>query len=251
MSRPIGLFLAGGLLGIGCVTGCSAGPGPHHVAGHRAASHRAASRPVLPPQPLTRAAASHCRRTIPSRIGPPGTTPADLFGWASSYGNGKLWAGGLGPAGVITASAANGLLNPDGSIGYKYGWWRNITGYLTISGRRLDAPAPPLKPSVPSGYGNTGFQASGVTFPTEGCWQITGKVGPTSLTFLTLVVTSAHRSLISYPEHQLPRRQYRLVTAGLTRPGSVPPQAASSATSKSCRPDRSCSGLASSDWRTR
>ncbi|MDE3111597.1 MAG: hypothetical protein KGK34_01490 [Chloroflexota bacterium] len=40
---------------------------------------------------------------------------------------------------------------------------------------------------MPDGYGDTGFQASGVLFPTEGCWEITGAVGNSTLTFVTLV----------------------------------------------------------------
>ena len=59
------------------------------------------------------------------------------------------------------------------------------------------APAPPLMSRVPSGYGNNGFQASGVTFPSEGCWQVTGRTAHTSLTFVTCVITKAHRALIS------------------------------------------------------
>lgn len=59
---------------------------------------------------------------------------------------------------------------------------------MTIEGRRLDAPAPPLWAEIPEGYRNIGFQPSGIVFPTEGCWEVTGKVGDASLTFVTLVV---------------------------------------------------------------
>jgi len=41
---------------------------------------------------------------------------------------------------------------------------------------------------VPCCYGDAGFQASGVIFPTEGCWQVTGRVGTASLTFVTVVL---------------------------------------------------------------
>jgi hypothetical protein len=34
------------------------------------------------------------------------------------------------------------------------------------------------------------FQASAVTFPTEGCWNVTGRAGEASLTFVTLVLKS-------------------------------------------------------------
>ena len=109
-----------------------------------------------------------------------------LFGSGSSYSNGKLWVGGLGDGGVIRADSR--FVAPDGSVRWKLGWWRKVHGALEISGRRLDAPAPPLRADVPAGYGATGFQASGVTFPTEGCWRLTGRVGSTTLTFVTTVV---------------------------------------------------------------
>jgi hypothetical protein len=41
---------------------------------------------------------------------------------------------------------------------------------------------------VPDGYGAAGFQASGVDFPTGGCWEVTGAMPSSSLRFVTLVV---------------------------------------------------------------
>jgi len=32
------------------------------------------------------------------------------------------------------------------------------------------------------------IKPSGITFPTEGCWQVTGRVGEASLTFVALVL---------------------------------------------------------------
>ena len=78
----------------------------------------------------------------------------------------------------------------DGLVGVKFGWWRNVRGYLRITGRRLDGVAPPLRAGIPD-YGMTGFQASGVYFPTAGCWQVTGKAGTATLTFVTMVVKQA------------------------------------------------------------
>ena len=46
----------------------------------------------------------------------------------------------------------------------KFGWWRGISGRLSIQGRRLDASAPLLGAEVSDGYGDRGFQASGVIF---------------------------------------------------------------------------------------
>jgi hypothetical protein len=140
----------------------------------------------LTPQPTTRPTLppvdpDACAVTIPNGTSPPGMPPA-----SRRHGNGALWVD-LWPNNRILATAPN-YLHPDGSISMKFPWWRGVAGKLTIEGHRLDAPAPPLKASVPNGYGEIGFQASGIDFPSEGCWQITGRVGDASLTFVTLVI---------------------------------------------------------------
>ena len=71
---------------------------------------------------------------------------------------------------------------------YRIEWWRGVRGELTITGRRLDEPAPPLQAEIPDGYGLEGFHASGIIFPTPGCWEITAQMGETRLTFVYLVV---------------------------------------------------------------
>jgi hypothetical protein len=70
----------------------------------------------------------------------------------------------------------------------KFGWWRRLKGPLTVQGRRLDGQAPAMRSSIPDGYGETGFQSTALIFPTPGCWEVTGRVGAGSLTFVTLVV---------------------------------------------------------------
>jgi hypothetical protein len=125
-----------------------------------------------------------CPVTEPATFQPPPGVEQDvLFGWASSHGNGQLWVGGLGEHGVITETP-----QADGWIGVKLAWWRIPEGQLRITGHRLDAPDRTLRAFVPDGYEPVGFQASGVYFPTEGCWQVEGRVGTTTLTFVTLVV---------------------------------------------------------------
>jgi hypothetical protein len=121
-----------------------------------------------------------CPVTVPT-----GSTPPGVQGSGVNYGNGRLWVA-LWPNGRITATKDYVL--PDGSIGEKFGWWRGVRGRLTITGRRLDAQAPAVRSDIPSGYGDEFFQASGITFPTEGCWEITGGVGGAGLTFVTEVV---------------------------------------------------------------
>jgi hypothetical protein len=123
------------------------------------------------------AAVDPCPITIPNGSRPPGPT----FG-AEFHGNGSIWVGTWHSDVVVWPAGS------DGSITTKFGWWRGVVGKLQIEGRRLDAPAPPLVGHVPDGYGDSGFQSSGITFPTAGCWQVTGRVGDASLTFVALVL---------------------------------------------------------------
>ena len=128
----------------------------------------------------TRAA---CRVTIPNTSTPPGEKPDSLY-----HGNGVLWTEFLPESTVIFRPGGPGEVEPDGSLAMKWPWWRGVRGNLTIEGQRLDATAPPLRADIPQGYGDSGFQATALIFPTEGCWQVTGKVGDASLTFVVLVV---------------------------------------------------------------
>ncbi|GIH07139.1 hypothetical protein Rhe02_52060 [Rhizocola hellebori] len=108
---------------------------------------------------------SGCPVTQPVPAGP--EVPAGaLFGQTSAFGNADLWVGALGPAGVFTLEP-----DPVHGMGTKLGWYRITAGELQIAGRRLDGPAPALISHVPDGYGETGFQSSGVDFPSEGCWE--------------------------------------------------------------------------------
>jgi hypothetical protein len=125
------------------------------------------------------AAAHRCPITRPNGSEPPGST----FG-AEFHGDGSIWVGTWNSNVVVWKPEA------DGSIGAKFGWWRVVSGRLSIEGRRLDGPAPPLRADVPDGYGPSGFQASGIIFPSEGCWEVTGRVGNASLTFVTLVLAA-------------------------------------------------------------
>lgn len=124
-----------------------------------------------------------CAVTLPNGSGPPGETP-DPRG----YGNGVLWTW-LWPDGTVVFSPGGpGQIHDDGALEMKFPWHRAGQGQLVIRGQRLDAPAPPLRANVPGGYGDTGFQASSLVFPAAGCWEVTGTVGSSSLTFVTRVV---------------------------------------------------------------
>jgi hypothetical protein len=126
-----------------------------------------------------------CPVTLP-RSGPSSIPKESFFGWESSYGDGRLAVGGLWPNGVIKAGPE--FVEKDGSVGMKFGWWHGIPGKLDITGRRLDGSARYLRADIPDGYGETGFQATGLYFPTEGCWEVTGRVDTTHRTFITYVI---------------------------------------------------------------
>ena len=132
---------------------------------------------------------SPCRVTIPPKHPAPNPAPPS-FNYGNSVirislhpKNGKLIAGRLAGGGKMAT------INPDGSIDAKFGWWRAGSGKIRISGRRLDAPASPLRASVPDGYG-PGFQATGLTFPTTGCWRVTGRYLGSQISF-TLSVSKS------------------------------------------------------------
>jgi hypothetical protein len=128
-----------------------------------------------------------CPLTLPNASTPPGEQSAGM-----NHGNGKLWTV-LWPHNVVIAT--EDVVEKDGSIGMKWPWWRGMEGKLAISGHRLDGNAPLLRAQIPSGYGASGFLPSGIYFPTEGCWEVTGAVGTAKLTFVTLVVRASTYSL--------------------------------------------------------
>lgn len=123
-----------------------------------------------------------CPVTPPNGSIPPGEQPSALY-----HGDGKLWTT-LWPEGqIIFEPGGPGEIAADGSLSMKWPWWRGVAGQLTITGRRLDAPESPLRHSIPNGYGESGFQATALIFPSAGCWEITGKVGEAELTFVQTV----------------------------------------------------------------
>jgi hypothetical protein len=141
---------------------------------------------ALPSPPIVPDAA--CPVTPPNGHWPP--NPERVAGGTGpgGYGNGALWTNvWMWGEGEVPVPASHVL--PDGSFGeMKWAWYRYVPGRLTIEGRRLDGQAPPLRAWIPGGYGDRGFQVSGLIFPTGGCWEVTGRVGEASLTFVTVVV---------------------------------------------------------------
>ncbi len=107
------------------------------------------------------------------------------------YGTDSLWT--AIPWDAVWSSLPH---NPAGFT-QKVFWWRK--GYswknepqpqLVVTGRRLDAPAPPLKVSRATNAFAEDIQSAmlvGVDFPTLGCWQITGRYAGTELSFVVWI----------------------------------------------------------------
>lgn len=105
------------------------------------------------------------------------------------YGTSRLWVT-LPPAGILRVQRNQ---PDDGLYGTKLGWipdrYRNVT--LTVGGRRLDAPGRMRVLAVNWGHSSTGrgSWATAVAFPAGGCWQLTGRAGPTTLSYVVSVTT--------------------------------------------------------------
>jgi hypothetical protein len=131
-----------------------------------------------------------CAATVPTR-----TVPHDAgfsaagFNYGGRYLRAHLhWRNGPLRAGRLPGGGYAATIQSDGSIYTKVGWWRGLSGELVITGRRLDASAPPLFASRHSfGYGPSGFQPSGLVFPTGGCWKVVGTLPRAKLAFVVKV----------------------------------------------------------------
>jgi hypothetical protein len=141
----------------------------------------ASPQPVSTSTPAAARAAGGCPVTAPDGAAPKG------FDYGDDALAVVLWPRGRLVAGRLPDGSSYAEIKRDGSIVAKLGWWRGVGGKLAVTGERLDRPAPALGAFVPDGYGATGFQATGVTFPTTGCWKVEGRVGDARLTFVVSV----------------------------------------------------------------
>lgn len=163
-------------------------PPPHLVATAVALTLLVGTARTEPASPAT--AARPCPGTLPNHVVPSG----EGFDRARfNYGSSRLrahlnWSNGTLRAGALPGGGVMATIEPDGSIRIKQGWWRRSTGRLVITGRRLDAPAPPLVAHVPSGYGDSGFIGTALVFPTPGCWRVTGRQGAARLSYVVRIV---------------------------------------------------------------
>src|SRR5262245_11917548 len=120
---------------------------------------------------------------------PMNDTDAARSGW--NHGNGSLWVL-LETNAIITLDEPAQHDSREEFKGYsrvKFGWWRGGPGTFSVEGRRLDASAPPLRYLArPESYGAFGFLPSYLYFPSDGYWEITGRLDNKSLTFVVHAV---------------------------------------------------------------
>lgn len=121
---------------------------------------------------------------------PPSPYPAKAPAGAFWFGTDELWT--MLPSGSWKGCRAT----PAIAFSEKLAFWRQ--GYdqtetqplLTLTGRRLDAPSPPLIPKGASnGYRQDGksFMVTGVNLPSVGCWELTAHYKEHDLTFVVWV----------------------------------------------------------------
>lgn len=99
--------------------------------------------PVSPGTGRSANATTQCPVTLPTGDHRHGD-PAGLG--RQGYGNGEVWVG-LWPHGRVRATKDN--LNRPGEIVMKFPWDRAVRGRLTVTGRRIDTEAPPLRALLP------------------------------------------------------------------------------------------------------
>lgn len=175
------------LLFAGCATPSQeeSAPTPVPSASHTEIQQQPTAPPSTPSSALTsltKEAVASCPVTLPDEA----TVPEELA-YYGNYGNSDLVVT-LGRGGKFVVSP--NYVAEDGSIVWKFGVYRRTPGKVTVTGRRLDASAPPATGNYDiEGYGESGFQSGGIDFPSEGCWEITIQVG--EATPLTIVILMA------------------------------------------------------------
>ena len=134
--------------------------------------------PLIPANTLTNA----CEVTEPAWAKPPEDSAVDsspVYGYYYVNEDRSIWVSSWWTADGETFMHA-------GKEGNKVGWFRPAGVELVITGQRLDAQTPPLDAHVPCCY-PTRFQATGLIFPSEGCWEVTAKAADRILTFVVKV----------------------------------------------------------------
>lgn len=115
------------------------------------------------------------------------TSPGARYG---TYGNAYLGTN-PDPEGVLKGLPVR--TDPSTELRVSLAWWRWRTGQLSVTGRRLDAPAAPLRAELRSDPTQAGFQDSDLYVPSAGCWEIVGHLNEGELRIVTWIAPVAAR----------------------------------------------------------
>lgn len=115
-----------------------------------------------------------------------GSNPAITHEQAVELARTTNWAGSEG---IWIALPATGIVRwPSVMSGSKFPLYAVAVGRASASAHRLDAATPAgfqASFGTPEqGYGPPGLIASGLTFPSRGCWEVTYRVGDARLTIV-------------------------------------------------------------------
>lgn len=148
--------------------------------------------PIPTPVPLAGNGIVTCLVSVPNL-----TESPDEYYISSEFGYGNpegtlfigLWADGK----VIFHPGGAGEVGSDGSLSMKFWFYRTVPGEVVFEGVRLDEPGSEAAHLATlrgpaDGYGEVGFHPAPLTFPSQGCWEVTASVGEDRMTFITLVV---------------------------------------------------------------
>lgn len=115
---------------------------------------------------------------------PMNDTPTDHSASSFStvwYRNGSLWAA---PDRALQGKFYAG-------VGNKVLWYRfdgrSFNQGVLVSGSRLDGTSPPLRNTFGVNYVGFAYQPSSLFFPTQGYWDVSGRVGNLTLAFVVYV----------------------------------------------------------------
>jgi hypothetical protein len=122
---------------------------------------------------------------------PPDSWPATLSTGEFWYGTNSLWTA------LYPAATWSHLPHDKSGYSQKVFWWAedyywrdNLEPDLIVTGRRLDADAPPLIASkATNGFHEElqSFMLVGVEIPSAGCWEISGSYNGQQLSFVVWV----------------------------------------------------------------
>jgi len=119
---------------------------------------------------------------------PPWPYPKVPYPGGSWFGTDRLW---ISPPEDGTWRGLGHYTPTDPTFRQKMQWWRQGYDYhtepkpnLKVTGKRLDAPAPPLMAEANNVVGPPPSMMVGMNFPTLGCWEITGHYEDDELTFV-------------------------------------------------------------------